>query len=88
MNTDLYASLQDLLNDDGFIRYVLGDVQDLKWSDFDKFPDVFKEKVEQARSILLGNSLGYSLSEDESLDLKNRIFDTLNLAKQEYLQKS
>jgi hypothetical protein len=87
MNLDFNCSLEDLLSDDDFIRYIFGETAESKWNCLDDLPEAFREKVEQAQRILVGDALDYRLPEDECLNLKNAIFDSLDLNQPDCLLK-
>lgn len=79
MNSKVNYKVEDFLRDDEFICYALNisSEADMKWESLLKEYSILAKEAEQAKAILLGEDIKYTLSQDESDELKQRIFSSI-----------
>lgn len=80
MNSKINYKVEDFLRDDEFICYALNisSEADMKWESLLKEYSILAKEAEQAKAILTGGDMTYTLGPEESNKLKARIFDSIS----------
>ena len=81
MNSKINYKVEDFLRDDEFICYALNISSEayMKWESLLKEYSTLADEAEKARAILTGEDMEYTLSQEESNELKEQIFSSISI---------